>query len=97
MSHLSLFDPHQATDEDAPRILKFSAELRGPRMQDVIARARLSRRNRQCPSCQRVTVDPIELGDAWTNRNGASVSGSATVVGFRCNSCRHQWGVRERA
>ncbi len=97
MSHLSLYDPQLSNEDDGPRILSFTAGARDPRIQDAALRARLARRHQQCPSCDRVTVDPIELGDARLNRNGAMIQGTATIVGFRCNACSHEWPIRERA
>jgi hypothetical protein len=55
--------------------------------------ARIRHQNEACPSCDRVTVEPIELHDARVTRNGAVLQGSATVVGFSCNACGHEWSV----
>lgn len=99
MVQLSLYRPPAEVENDAPQILsfeRFAASRRG-RMVDVIARARMERENTQCPCCRRVTVQPIERPDAIVNRNGATIPGTATIVGFQCNACRHQWRVRERA
>lgn len=77
-----------------PHILPFR---RGPRPtgteQDIVTRARLIFANRECPHCQRPTVEPVELDDAIYNRNGLPVPGSATLIGFECQSCDHEWGI----
>jgi len=100
MSLLSLYRPPVQVEDDGPQVLSyndFTVRRRGRQMVDIVLRARLEKSNSQCPSCQRVSVQPIELRDAITNRNGATVPGTATVVGFQCNACRHEWAVRDRA
>jgi len=100
MVQLSLYRPPTEVEDDAPQTLsyaRFAAARRGRRMVDVVTRARLERANTQCPCCRRVTVQPIERPDAIVNRNGATIPGTATIVGFQCNACRHQWRVRARA
>lgn len=54
-------------------------------------KARQCYHNSSCPACRRVTVEPIELNDAQISRNGAVRWGTATVVGFSCNACGHEW------
>jgi len=98
MSQLSVYCP--PAEDDAPQVLsysQFAARRRGRQMVNIVTRARLEKSNRQCPCCRRVTVRSIELRDAITNHNGATVPGTATVVGFQCNACRHEWPVRDRA
>jgi hypothetical protein len=100
MSHLSLYRPPTAPEDDEPRVFsftEFSGRIRSNRMLDVITRARIEKENSQCPCCQRITVRPLELADGVRNRNGAKVPGTATIVAFRCTRCRHEWPVRERA
>ena len=100
MSQLSLYRPPAPVEDDGGDVLsyaQFTARMRGRRMVDVVTRARLERANSQCPYCRRVTVEPIELHDALVNRNGAAIPGTATVVGFHCNACRHEWPALERA
>ncbi|MCA9075903.1 MAG: hypothetical protein KDA93_12770 [Planctomycetaceae bacterium] len=100
MSQLSLYRPPVEIEDDDPQVLSFtdySARRRSRQMVNIVMRARLERTNSQCPCCRRVTVQPIELRDAVTNRNGATVPGTATVVGFKCNACRHEWPVLDRA
>ena len=100
MSHLSLYRPPVQVEDDAPQVFSYSdyvARRRSRQMVNVVLRARLEKSNRQCPCCRRVTVQPIELRDAVTNRNGATIPGTATVVGFQCTACRHEWPVLDRA
>ncbi len=100
MVQLSVYRPPTQVEDDVPEVLSYdrvALRMRGRRFADVVSRARIERANTQCPSCQRVTVQPIELGDAVVNRNGATVPGTATVVGFHCNACRHEWPALERA
>lgn len=100
MVQLSVYCPPAPVEDDAPSSLSFvqsAARMRGRRMVDIVTRARLERANIQCPCCRRVTVEPVELPDALVNRNGATIPGTATIVGFHCNACRHKWRVRETA
>ena len=100
MSQLSLYCPPESVEDDAPHVLsyaEFTGRIRSNRMLNVITRARIERENGQCPCCHRITVRPLELADAVRNRNGAKVPGTATIVGFRCTRCRHEWPVLERA
>jgi hypothetical protein len=59
--------------------------------QSPAARARLEHRNRCCPRCRRITVQPVELDDALLNRKGEEIPNSATVVAFYCTTCAHEW------
>lgn len=79
----------------ARRLASFEGEERTDVRQTPLKRARLERDNRCCPSCRRVTVQLIELDDALLNRWGVSIPGSATVVGFACGSCGHEWAPPE--
>jgi hypothetical protein len=94
MSRLSICVPSDASGEEAPQLLPFatsSIPFPARRTNDALARARLERDNRCCPHCGRVTVEPIELDDGLVGRSGGVIPGTATVVGFSCNACRHQW------
>jgi hypothetical protein len=103
MSQLSLYRPSleiEDVEDDLPRILSFADFAVRRRMRDgleLLTRVRLERANQQCPCCRRVSVAPIELADSARNRNGASIPGTATIVGFRCHACRHEWPVLDRA
>jgi hypothetical protein len=59
--------------------------------QSAIARARLEHQNRNCPRCRRITVQPVELDDALLNRKGEAIPNTATVDGFYCTTCSHEW------
>jgi hypothetical protein len=41
-----------------------------------------------------VTVEPIECDDALLDRNGAPIPGTASIAGFFCHACRHEWPAR---
>ncbi len=58
---------------------------------DVVSRARAIYRNRFCPQCDRVAVVPVELKNPLLNRNHRPLPGSASLVGFRCRLCNHEW------
>ncbi|MBL8850906.1 MAG: hypothetical protein JNG89_14605 [Planctomycetaceae bacterium] len=59
--------------------------------QSPVARARLEHQNRCCPRCRRITVQPVELDDALLNRKGEAIPNTATVTGFYCTTCAHEW------
>ncbi|MEZ5942417.1 MAG: hypothetical protein R3C18_13570 [Planctomycetaceae bacterium] len=56
-------------------------------------KARATHANQSCPSCHRVTVEPVELYDDAIARNGAVIQGSATLIGFHCRSCGCEWSA----
>ncbi len=63
--------------------------------QDSLQRVRLQRRNQHCPHCRRVTVEPIDAGDACLDRNDNPIPWTSTVVGFSCFTCGHEWPAFE--
>lgn len=75
----------------ARRLASFELEECACDRQTPLARARLEHQNRCCPNCRRVTVHPVELDDGLLNRWGMTIPASATVVGFWCRSCGHEW------
>ena len=75
----------------ARRLASFELEECACDRQTPLARARLEHQNRCCPNCRRVTVHPVELDDGLLNRWGMTIPASATVVGFCCRSCGHEW------
>lgn len=82
--------------EDEPRILSFldfAPHFQRRRQSAADDRARMELRNRSCPLCRRITVESIELRDGRLGRNGASIPGTGTLVGFSCNACGHEWPV----
>ena len=85
--------PGLATCE-VPHILAFTPRNRiagGHHRTDLVTRARLERRNRSCPRCGRVTVETVEQEDALLNRNCIPIPGTASIAGFFCNACHHEW------
>ena len=101
MSRLSVYWPDeilsndQTTDE--PRILPFprprgDASVAAKPM-DVLTRARVLFSNRACEECRYPVVEPIELSDSTMNISGLAIPGTATLVGFRCCGCQHEWSV----
>lgn len=99
MVNLSVYTGPVAADE--PHILSFT-EL-APKVKRLrrfhaahtsAVRARNELRNRVCPNCSRVTVEPVELHDGLLDKNGGFIPGSATLVGFSCNACGHEWPSR---
>jgi hypothetical protein len=94
MSHSALaiatVDP---SIDDIPCVLEFPKIADRMRSQSVVDRARLEHHNQRCRQCGRVTVETIELEDALLDRRGMPIPGTATVVGFFCNACRHDWPV----
>lgn len=70
----------------------------GPETREILQtflanKARLRHHNSCCPECHRVTIEPVEMHDALVTRSGAIVRGSATIVGFSCSACGHEWSV----
>jgi len=63
--------------------------------QDVATRARLIHTNRTCHHCRRTTVVPLEMQDAFLNRNLMPIPGTATLVGFHCCSCGSEWDAAD--
>jgi hypothetical protein len=59
-----------------------------------VTRARLERRNRCCPRCGRVTVEAVEHEDALLDRNCRPIPGTASIAGFFCSACLHEWPAR---
>ncbi len=101
MTQLRLFRPdaNVATDGVGPSppvvysIAAYRVQTAKPSRRTVVSRARLIHANRTCPSCRRTTVIPREFADATLNRNLLPVPGTATLAGFSCHGCGHEWGV----
>lgn len=62
-----------------------------PSRNDPLDRARSLRSNDRCPHCSRALVQPLELDDAVRSRNNLPIPGTATLVGFHCESCHWEW------
>ena len=58
-----------------------------------VDRIRMIRKNRVCPECQRVHVEPVSIGPRLRNRDQMPVPGGNVLVGFRCCQCDHEWTV----
>jgi len=87
-------------DMDRPHILSFRQQTRATvisgRYTPPADRARVIRDNSVCPECSMMNVEPLELDDAMVSRrNHRPIPGTATIVGFHCNSCGTEWPVYE--
>lgn len=96
MSRLRIFNPEPDTDYsvDGPTVISFQAHfkrVRGNRLLRVLQRARQIHENRVCPYCNGPAVVPLELRDAVFARNRLPVPGTATLVGFHCETCGSEW------
>jgi hypothetical protein len=88
------FDLECDTAGEAPVILSLKSYrelLDDGKLNPVLERARNLRRNGRCPHCDHPIVEPIELDDAILNRNRMPIPGTATLVGFHCHGCHHEW------
>lgn len=95
MSQLRIYAP-VLDEEHEPAVIPFRNRilpLRRPSNTTALQRARLWQLNQTCPGCRRITVEPIELDDALFDRKNEAIPGTATVVGFACESCGYQWDV----
>ncbi len=108
MSRLKLYWPEETAERFSPavseprndhdvEVLPFRGREARPRMAtpmlETLMRAHQLRKNRHCPCCSHPVVEPIELNDGAVNRSGLPIPGTATLVGFRCDSCSHEWPV----
>lgn len=81
-------------DSDEPEIYSFVEwveRLRSPALSSSALRARRLHSNQNCPDCRRADVLPLMLNDGRLDGAGRLVPGSATLVGFRCEQCCHEW------
>ena len=77
-----------------PEIYSFAEwieKLRRPDPNPATLRAQRLSVNRSCPDCSRAGVLPLMLNDGRLDGSGRLVPGSATLVGFRCEQCSHEW------
>tara|TARA_R110002111_G_scaffold248400_1_gene312071 strand:- start:93983 stop:94351 length:369 start_codon:yes stop_codon:yes gene_type:complete len=89
-------EPVVSLDDPAPMTLPFNrGYFRKPhflQQEDwVLKRARILFKNHQCPACSSSAVESLELRDGLLNRKNRLIPGTATVVGFRCESCDTEW------
>ena len=81
---------------DEPEIYSFAEwveKLRSPGSDSAAFRAQRLNANQACPGCHRVGVLPLMLNDGRIENSGRMVPGSATLVGFRCQECSHEWSA----
>ncbi len=82
------------TSSNEPEIYSFAEwvdKLRSPGWNPSVLRAKRLSSNQNCPDCSRASVMPLMLNDGRMDGSGRLVPGSATLVGFRCDSCSHEW------
>lgn len=60
---------------------------------DLADRARSIHANCRCPRCNHAGVLPLMLNDGHVDGAGQIVPGTASLVGFRCEDCRHEWAT----
>ncbi len=102
MSCLAIYRPGDHVTEEAPATIPFPKIYKvGKRcdhnraLDKTVERAKLVYANRCCRDCGSVAVVPLELNDSLLNASLQPIPGSATIVGFRCNSCFHEWPAKE--
>lgn len=103
--HLRIYEPPPEDDtceeQFEPRdIIPFESRSRttiiSGRLTPANDRARTIRDNAVCPECSKSDVEPLELQDALISaKNRLPIPGTATIVGFHCNSCGTEWPVYE--
>ena len=87
-----------ATDvgSDEPAIYSFVSwleQLRSPVPDAAMLRAKRLHANHSCPSCKCAGVLPLMLNDGRIDNAGRLIPGTATLVGFRCEHCSHEWSA----
>jgi len=96
MSVLRLFDPESRVAVSRPHVLPLRRALMQAAVRsdlNIVGRARMRFANQCCPGCRRATVAPLELNDSEFDRNGRAIPGTATIIGFNCERCGHQWSA----
>lgn len=79
-----------------PEIYSFAEwveNLRQPDSQTLALRAQRLNAHQTCPDCCRAGVLPLMLNDGRMDSSGRLLPGSATLVGFRCETCSHEWPI----
>jgi len=88
--------PQERDSTEGPAVLSFTdwvEEHRGDVHSAALRRARAIHRSQRCPDCERARIIPLELRDGRLDGSGQFVPGSSTLVGFRCEHCRHEWST----
>lgn len=102
--HLRLYEPPEEIPEtkDAfePRDIipmhRNRTTIISGRFTAPVDRARIIRDNAICPECSALDIEPLELTDAVISpKSRLPIPGTATIVGFHCNSCTMEWPVYE--
>ncbi len=102
--HLRLYEPPEEVSEPEAEFEPRNIIPMHPRRATIISgrltapvdRARVIRENSVCPECSALEVEPLELSDATISpRSRLPIPGTATIVGFHCNSCATEWPVYE--
>ena len=81
-------------DSNEPEIYSFAEwveKLQEPDAQPIALRAQRLNAHQTCPDCSRAGVLPLMLNDGRMDGSGRLVPGSATLVGFCCQTCSHEW------
>lgn len=88
--------------EDRPDVIPFETIVRvlaeragsaGPVTDDPVRLARSLHRNRRCVDCGSPRVAPVSLADGVRDATGQFIPGTATLVGFHCEACGHEWAA----
>ena len=86
-------EPDVSSESDGPVLLSFADwvdQLRGHPV-SATQRARAIHANTSCPCCLHAAVVPLMLNDGRVDSAGQIIPGTATLVGFRCGQCEHEW------
>lgn len=102
--HLRLYEPPEEISESEepfePRDIipmhRGRTTIISGRLTAPVDRARIIHDNSVCPECTSLNIEPLELADAVISpRSRMPIPGTATIVGFHCNSCATEWPVYE--
>jgi hypothetical protein len=82
------------SERERPDVLPISRFVdRRPSARSPLSRAKALHANRCCRFCGSSQVDPVTLNDGMRDGSGQYVPGSATLVGFHCESCQTEWPI----
>lgn len=90
MSTLSLFRP-DCDLADEPAVVAFPLARKERPKTPMLRRAKAIAENQTCCICGTAKVTPLELADAELDKKNRRIPGTATVVGFHCQKCHHEW------
>ncbi|MDA0809425.1 MAG: hypothetical protein O2983_17165 [Planctomycetota bacterium] len=83
--------PTVSNEPEIYSFVKWVDKLRQPDSQRLALRAQRLNAHQTCPDCHRAGVSPLMLNDGRMDSAGRLVPGSATLVGFHCEICSHEW------